>query len=97
MSELNESIERVMAGLEKKSRRLSDRERQVVAHHEAGHTILAEVLPSADRVHKVSIIPRGFGALGYTMQLPTEERYITQQRELLHKATLLIAGPPAHH
>ncbi|HKA88252.1 MAG TPA: ATP-dependent zinc metalloprotease FtsH [Haliangiales bacterium] len=95
MSELNESIERVMAGLEKKSRRLSDRERQVVAHHEAGHTILAEVLPSADRVHKVSIIPRGFGALGYTMQLPTEERYITQQRELLDKVTVLMGGRAA--
>src|SRR5262249_13516481 len=95
MSELNESIERVMAGLEKKNRRPSHRERQVVAHHEAGHTILAEVLPSADRVHKVSIIPRGFGALGYTMQLPTEERYITQQRELLDKVTVLMGGRAA--
>jgi cell division protease FtsH len=95
MAELNEAIERVMAGLEKKSRRLSDRERKVVAHHESGHAILAEVLPTADRVHKVSIIPRGFGALGYTMQLPTEERYITQQRELLDKVTVLMGGRAA--
>jgi cell division protease FtsH len=95
MDELNEAIERVMAGLEKKSRRLSDRERNVVAHHESGHALMAEVLPTADRVHKVSIIPRGFGALGYTMQLPTEERYITQQRELLDKVTVLMGGRAA--
>ena len=95
MSELNEAIERVMAGLQKKNRRLSDQEKKIVAHHESGHALLAELLPTADRVHKVSIIPRGFGALGYTMQLPTEERYITQKRELYDKITVLMGGRAA--
>jgi len=95
MSELNEAIERVMAGLQKKNRRLSDQEKKIVAHHESGHALLAELLPTADRVHKVSIIPRGMGALGYTMQLPTEERYITQRRELYDKITVLMGGRAA--
>jgi cell division protease FtsH len=95
MAELSEAVERVVAGLEKKTRRMSDREKQVVAHHESGHALLAEVLPTTDRVHKVSIIPRGLGALGYTMQLPLEERYIVQKGELLDKITVWFGGRAA--
>jgi cell division protease FtsH len=95
MSELSEAVERVMAGLQKKNRVLSDREKQIVAHHEGGHALLAEVLPTTDRVHKVSIIPRGLGALGYTMQLPIEERFIVQRAELLDKITMLFGGRAA--
>ncbi len=95
MAELNEAIERVMAGLEKKNRRMNEREKRIVAHHEAGHALLAEVLPTTDRVHKVSIIPRGFGALGYTLQLPLEDRYLMQQQELVDKITVLMGGRAA--
>jgi cell division protease FtsH len=95
MQELSEAVERVMAGLQKKNRVLSDRERHIVAHHEGGHALLAEVLPTTDRVHKVSIIPRGTGALGYTMQLPLEEHFIVQRPELLDKITVLFGGRAA--
>jgi cell division protease FtsH len=95
MSELSEAIERVMAGLEKKNRRMNEREKQIVAHHESGHALLAEVLPSTDRVHKVSIIPRGLGALGYTMQVPLEDRYIVQRDQLVDKITVLMGGRAA--
>src|SRR5215813_14686819 len=84
-----------MAGLQKKNRVLSERERHIVAHHEGGHALLAEVLPTTDRVHKVSIIPRGMGALGYTMQLPLEEKYIVQRNELYDKITVLFGGRAA--
>ena len=84
-----------MAGLQKKNRVLSDREKHIVAHHESGHALLAEVLPTTDRVHKVSIIPRGMAALGYTMQLPLEERFIVQRAELLDKITVLFGGRAA--
>jgi cell division protease FtsH len=95
MEELSEAVERVMAGLKKKNRLMIDREKLIVAHHESGHALLAEVLPTTDRVHKVSIIPRGLGALGYTMQLPLEERYIVQRRELYDKITVLFGGRAA--
>ncbi len=95
MEELSEAVERVMAGLEKKNRIMNDREKHIVAHHESGHALLAEVLPTTDRVHKVSIIPRGLGALGYTMQLPLEERYIAQRQELLDKITVMFGGRAA--
>src|SRR5439155_3457998 len=95
MAELNEAVERVVAGLEKKNRRMNEREKDIVSHHEAGHALLAEVLPTTDRVHKVSIIPRGLGALGYTMQLPIEERFIVQRAELLDKITVLFGGRAA--
>src|SRR5262249_37559883 len=95
MDELNEAVERVMAGLKKKNRVMSDREKHIVAHHESGHALLAEVLPTTDRVHKVSIIPRGMAALGYTMQLPLEERYIVQRAEIWDKITVLFGGPAA--
>src|SRR5215813_13934401 len=84
-----------MSGLQKKNRVLSEREKHIVAHHEGGHALLAEVLPTTDRVHKVSIIPRGMGALGYTMQLPIEERYIVQYRELLDRIVVLFGGRAA--
>lgn len=95
MEELSEAVERVMAGLKKKNRVVIEREKIIVAHHESGHALLAEVLPTTDRVHKVSIIPRGHGALGYTMQLPLEERFIVQQRELDDKITVLFGGRAA--
>src|SRR5262249_33135217 len=95
MDELNEAVERVMAGLKKKNRVMSDREKLIVAHHESGHALLAEVMPTTDRVHKVSIIPRGLGALGYTMQLPLEERYIVLRQELFDKITVLFGGRAA--
>jgi cell division protease FtsH len=95
MEELSEAVERVMAGLKKKNRAMNDREKQIVAHHESGHALLAEVLPTTDRVHKVSIIPRGMGALGYTMQLPIEDRYIVQRQEIYDKITVLFGGRAA--
>jgi cell division protease FtsH len=94
-AELNEAIERTIAGLEKKSRVLNLREKEIVAHHESGHALLAEILPTTDRVHKVSMIPRGMGALGYTMQLPLEDRYLMTRPELLDKLTVLMGGRAA--
>jgi cell division protease FtsH len=94
-SELNEAIERTIAGLEKKNRLLNAREKEIVAHHESGHALLAEILPTTDRVHKVSMIPRGYGALGYTMQLPLEDRYLMTRPELLDKITVLMGGRAA--
>jgi cell division protease FtsH len=95
MADLNEAVERVVAGLEKKNRRMNDREKEIVAHHEAGHALLAEVLPTTDRVHKVSMIPRGLSALGYTMQLPLEDRYLMTRPELVDKLTVLLGGRAA--
>jgi cell division protease FtsH len=97
-SEINEAIERVFAGLEKKGRVLNAREKEIVAHHESGHALLAEILPTTDRVHKVSMIPRGYGALGYTMQLPAfdkGDRYLMTRSELLDKITVLLGGRAA--
>ncbi len=95
MADFNEAVERVVAGLEKKNRRMNEREKEIVAHHEAGHALLAEVLPTTDRVHKVSMIPRGIGALGYTMQVPLEDRYLLTRPELLDKITVLLGGRAA--
>jgi cell division protease FtsH len=94
-AEINEAIERTLAGLEKKNRVLNPREKEIVAHHESGHALLAEILPSTDRVHKVSMIPRGMGALGYTMQLPLEDRYLMTRPELLDKLAVLMGGRAA--
>jgi cell division protease FtsH len=94
-SEINEAIERTLAGLEKKGRLLSRREKEIVAHHESGHALLAEILPTTDRVHKVSMIPRGMHALGFTMQLPLEDRYLMTRPELLDKITVLMGGRAA--
>lgn len=86
------AIERIVAGLEKKTRILSPHEKEVVAHHEMGHALVACALPGTDRIQKVSIIPRGIGALGYTIQRPTEDRYLMTQQELLHKMAVLLGG-----
>jgi cell division protease FtsH len=90
--EFDEAIERVVAGLEKKSRRINEREKEIVAFHEAGHALVSWHLPFADRVTKVSIIPRGLGALGYTMQLPIEDRYLLTRSELRDRMAGLMGG-----
>jgi len=95
MDDFQDAIERVMAGLEKRSRRLSDKERNIVAFHESGHAIVAGAVEHADRVHKVSIVSRGFGALGYTLQLPMEDRHLMTRNELRDKITTLLGGRAA--
>jgi len=90
--EFDEAVERVVAGLEKKSRRINEREKEIVAFHEAGHALVSWHLPFADRVTKVSIIPRGVGALGYTMQLPIEDRYLLTRSELRDRMAGLMGG-----
>ena len=93
--EMEEAIERVMAGPERKSRILTDQERKIVAYHESGHSLLSLLIPEVDPLHKVSIIPRGIAALGYTMQLASEDRYIYTKDELLAKITVLLGGRAA--
>lgn len=95
MAELEESIERVIAGPERKSRVISDEEKSIVAYHESGHTLVAAILPNTDPVHKVSIIARGAAALGYTLQLPTEDKYLTKESEILDTLCVLLAGRAA--
>lgn len=95
MKELESSIDRVLAGPERKSRIMSDREKKTVAFHESGHTLAAALLPNTDPVHKVSIIPRGTAALGYTMQLPTEDKYLTSESEILDTLCVLLGGRAA--
>jgi cell division protease FtsH len=89
------AIERIVAGLEKRNRLLNPKERNVVAYHEMGHALVAMSLPGTDPVHKVSIIPRGIGALGYTMQRPTEDRYLMTRTELENKMAVLLGGRAA--
>jgi cell division protease FtsH len=86
------AIERIVAGLEKKNRILSPKEREIVAYHEMGHALMASVLPGVDRVQKISIIPRGIGALGYTIQRPTEDRFLLTEDELENKMAVLLGG-----
>jgi cell division protease FtsH len=88
------AIDRLVAGLEKK-RVMSTKEREIVAYHESGHAIVASVLPNLDPVHKISIVQRGFGALGYTMQLPLEDRYLMTRGDLLSQLAVLLAGRTA--
>ncbi|MDN3514999.1 MAG: ATP-dependent zinc metalloprotease FtsH [Candidatus Brocadia sp.] len=95
MKELESSIDRVLAGPERKSRIMSDSEKETVALHEAGHTLVAALLPNTDPVHKVSIIPRGTAALGYTMQLPLEDKYLTTEPEILDTLCVLLGGRAA--
>ncbi|MGB9715814.1 MAG: ATP-dependent zinc metalloprotease FtsH, partial [Thermodesulfovibrionales bacterium] len=95
MSDFEEAIERTIAGLEKKSRVINKREKEIVAFHETGHAIVASVLPNADPVRRVSIIPRGIAALGYTMQLPTEDRYLLTKSELLDRMSVMLGGRAA--
>jgi cell division protease FtsH len=92
MEEFNDGVERVTAGLEKKRRVMNDDEKQRVAYHESGHALVAYSLPNTDPVHKVSIIPRGFAALGYTMQRPEGDRFLATQSELESQIQILLAG-----
>lgn len=89
------AIERIVAGLERRNRLLNEKEREIVAHHEMGHALVAAALPGMDVVHKVSIIPRGIGALGYTIQRPTEDRYLMTREELEAKMAVLLGGRAA--
>jgi cell division protease FtsH len=94
MSDFDEAIDRLIAGLEKK-RVMSQKERRIVAYHETGHAIVASTLPGLDPVHKISIVQRGFGALGYTMQLPLEDRYLLTRTDLLNQLAVLLGGRTA--
>ena len=95
MEDFNAAIERIIAGLEKKNRLLNPLERKVVAHHEMGHALVSLTLGGTEKVHKVSIIPRGIGSLGYTIQRPTEERYLMTREELENKMAVLLGGRAA--
>jgi len=95
MDELDKAIDRVMAGPEKKSRVMAPEEKRRVAYHESGHALVAESLPTADPVRKVTIIPHGVAALGYTQQLPTQERYLYTKEELLDRITVMLGGRAA--
>jgi cell division protease FtsH len=95
MADVDAAIDRIVAGLEKKNRLVHAREREIVAYHEAGHAVVAERAEYADPVHKISIIPRGVAALGYTQQLPTDDRYLVQQRELNDRLAVLLGGRAA--
>ena len=92
MEDFEEAVDRIIAGLKKKSRYISRREKERVAYHEAGHALVASALPNADPVHRVSIVPRGVAALGYTLQLPTEDRYLMTRSELLDRLAVLLGG-----
>jgi cell division protease FtsH len=95
MAEIEEAVERVVAGLEKKNRLINPFEKEIVAHHELGHAIVAMALPGTDPVQKISIIPRGIAALGYTMQVPTEERFLMRKTELNNRIATLLGGRAA--
>ena len=95
MADFNEAVERVSAGLEKKSRIMHEDEKLRVAYHEAGHALVASSLPNTDPVHKVSIIPRGLAALGYTMQRPEQDRFLMTQSELESRIQVLLGGTVA--
>ena len=95
LQDFTTAVERIVAGLEKRNRVLNPREREIVAYHEMGHALVALSLPGTDRVHKVSIIPRGVGALGYTIQRPTEDRFLMTRLELEHKIMVLLGGRAA--
>ncbi len=95
MADLEEAVDRVIGGLERRSRVLSEKERDIVAHHEIGHAMVATSLPNADPVHKVTIIPRGVGALGATYQLPLEDRYLLTRSELEDRIAVLLGGRAA--
>ncbi|HOA77325.1 MAG TPA: ATP-dependent zinc metalloprotease FtsH [Thermosynergistes sp.] len=92
MAELEEAIDRAIAGPERKSRIISPREKEIIAFHEAGHAMVAKMLPGCDPVHKISIIPRGHNALGYTLQLPEEDRFLISKGELKNRICVLLGG-----
>lgn len=97
MDDFSAAVERIVAGLEKRNRLINPRERRIVAYHEMGHALAALVTPGVDPVHKVSIIPRGVGALGYTIQRPTEDRFLMTSEELANKMIVLLGGRAAEH
>ena len=92
MADFDEAIDRVVAGLQKKNRVMNAQEKEIVAFHESGHAIVAESVEHADPVHKISIIPRGIAALGYTQQQPTEDRYLMTRSELVDRLAVLLGG-----
>ena len=95
MTDFEAAIDRIVAGLEKKRRVMNKKEKEIVAYHECGHTIIAELLPTTDPVHRVSIVQRGIAALGYTLQLPTEDRYLMTRAELMDKLCVMLGGRAA--
>jgi len=95
MEDIDKATDRIVAGLEKKNRLINEEEKRIVAFHEAGHAVVAECVDHADPVHKISIIPRGIGALGYTQQLPTEDRYLLTRAELEDRVAVLLGGRAA--
>jgi cell division protease FtsH len=92
MEELTESIERVMQGPQRKSRVMTDKEKRVIAFHESGHALVARLLPDTDPIHKISIIPRGHGILGYVLQLPEQDRFVAQRKEMLQNLAVFLGG-----
>jgi cell division protease FtsH len=97
MEDFTAGVERIVAGLEKKNRLLNPLERKVVAYHEMGHALVTMLLPGVDTVHKISIIPRGIGALGYTIQRPLEDRFLMTRQELENKMAALLGGRASEH
>ena len=95
MADFNEAIERILTGLEKKSRVLNEIEKKTVAHHEVGHAIVGSLMPGTDRIEKISIVPRGVGALGYTLQLPEEDRFLMIEDEIRGRIATLLGGRAA--
>jgi cell division protease FtsH len=95
LADFEAAIERVVAGLETRTRVMNEQERAAVAYHESGHALVAELVPHADPVAKVSIVPHGRGALGYTMQMPTEDRYLMTRAELEDRIAVMLAGRAA--
>ena len=95
MADFMEAIERVVGGLEKKNRRMNEKEKEIVAYHESGHALVSSLCEHSEPVHKISIIPRGMAALGYTLQLPLEDRYLMQREELIDKMAGLMGGRAA--
>jgi cell division protease FtsH len=95
MEDFDEAVEKAIAGLQKKSRVIKENERKVVAFHETGHALAAAFTDGADPVHKISIIPRGIAALGYTLQMPEEDRYLRTEKELLGEIDVLLGGRAA--
>ncbi|HIP99533.1 TPA: cell division protein FtsH, partial [Candidatus Bipolaricaulota bacterium] len=95
MADFEEALDRVLTGLKRRGIYITEREKEQIAYHEAGHALVGKLLPHADPVHKISIVPRGEGALGFTLQLPTEDRYIVSRDELYDKLTVLFGGRAA--
>jgi len=95
VEDFEDSIERVVVGLEKRSRLMNEEEKNIVAHHEVGHALVACLVPGADPVRKVSMVPRGAAALGYTMQMPTEDRYVLRRNELMDRIAVMLGGRSA--